>query len=261
MTNETTQAFSPEAIESASREVKRLQSELDITNADHIALWIEANLIPDEPMSQCVSWFACRIAEAYERTIARPSLEPRRPEDRDQQVRRIMNANAEYMNGVDRGQVRFGYAAVVCMIEAAIVETEARHRLAHSLPSQASDAGCWRPMDSAPRDGTRVNLCWNDCLDLSPHVELGKWKASAGWCNTYGKPFHGDPDMWMPLPPPPSLATLTAPPTSGEEMRLREALAGFGDDFMTSEQHHPGYVLIPSEQFERIRAALTEGAE
>lgn len=139
-------------------------------------------------------------------------------------------------------------------------------RLAHSRPSQASDAGCWRPMDSAPRDGTRVNLCWNDCLDLSPHVELGKWKASAGWCNTYGKPFHGDPDMWMPLPPPPSLATLTAPPTSGEEMRLVPVepteemyLAAFASDHWGGVQ--PIRRVVDEIWSSMLRAALTEGAE
>ena len=41
-------------------------------------------------------------------------------------IRRIMNDNAEYMNGVDRGQVRFGHEAVKRMIEAAIRETTAR---------------------------------------------------------------------------------------------------------------------------------------
>lgn len=112
--------------EMIAREVERLQNELDVTNADHIALWIEANLIPDEPMSQCVSWFACRIAEAHERAVARNASDRLPSEGRDQQIRRIMNENAEYLNGVDRGQVRFGYGAVVSMIEAAIAETEAR---------------------------------------------------------------------------------------------------------------------------------------
>jgi len=53
----------------ALAETKRLQRELDITNADHIALWLEANTIPDEPMSQCVSWLACRIVEAHEAAL------------------------------------------------------------------------------------------------------------------------------------------------------------------------------------------------
>lgn len=30
------------------------------------------------------------------------------------------------------------------------------------------------------------------------------------------------------------------------------ALTGFDDDYMTSETHHPGYVLIPTATFERV---------
>lgn len=52
--------------QAAVAKTNRLQRELDITNADHIALWIEANTIPDEPMNQCASWLACRIIEAHE---------------------------------------------------------------------------------------------------------------------------------------------------------------------------------------------------
>ena len=35
-----------------------------------------------------------------------------------------------------------------------------------------------------------------------------------------------------------------------------EALRGIGDDYMTSAQHHPGYVLIPAAKFEQLREAL-----
>lgn len=54
----------------------------------------------------------------------------------------------------------------------------------------------------------------------------------------------------LPIPASPS------PATSDGVEGLRKALAGFDDDYMTSEKHHPGYVLIPTEKFERIRAAL-----
>lgn len=57
----------------AVAETNRLQRELDITNADHTALWLEANTIPDEPMSQCMGWLAVQIVEAYER--AAPSAD------------------------------------------------------------------------------------------------------------------------------------------------------------------------------------------
>lgn len=58
--------FTPEAIEAASAETERLCRELDITNADHIALWLESWLEDD-----CsVAFLACRIIEAHERELA-----------------------------------------------------------------------------------------------------------------------------------------------------------------------------------------------
>jgi hypothetical protein len=38
---------------------------------------------------------------------------------------------------------------------------------------------------------------------------------------------------------------------------IREAVEGIADDYMTSETHHPGYVLIPTAKFETITAALS----
>lgn len=66
MTNPTQ---SETLLREALTETARLQRELDITNADHVALWIEANTIPDEPMSQCIGWLACRIVEAHEAAL------------------------------------------------------------------------------------------------------------------------------------------------------------------------------------------------
>lgn len=43
--------------------------------------------------------------------------------------------------------------------------------------------------------------------------------------------------------------------------RFRVAIAGIEDDFMTSERHHPGYVLIPTEKFEALRAAASAGIQ
>ena len=42
---------------------------------------------------------------------------------------------------------------------------------------------------------------------------------------------------------------------------LRAALDGFGDDYITSDTHHPNWVLIPTKTFDRIRAALQMGGE
>lgn len=40
------------------------------------------------------------------------------------------------------------------------------------------------------------------------------------------------------------------------EPMLVNAVQGIADDYMTSENHHPGYVLIPTEKFDAIRVAL-----
>jgi len=42
------------------------------------------------------------------------------------------------------------------------------------------------------------------------------------------------------------------------EAGLREACEGIDADYMTSEAHHPGYVLIPTVKFDAIVAALSE---
>lgn len=52
------------------------------------------------------------------------------------------------------------------------------------------------------------------------------------------------------------LANAATPAPSPVTGALVAALEGFDDDYMTSETHHPGYVLIPTATFERIRAAL-----
>ncbi|MFD2678025.1 hypothetical protein [Camelimonas lactis] len=57
-----------------------------------------------------------------------------------------------------------------------------------------------RPIETAPKDGTRLLLIWKPFSWVSEHVELGKWKGDLGWCNTYGHPFSSPPAFWMPLP-------------------------------------------------------------
>jgi hypothetical protein len=37
-----------------------------------------------------------------------------------------------------------------------------------------------------------------------------------------------------------------------------QALSGIDDDYMTSERHHPGYVLIPTAKFEQLCAAMPD---
>lgn len=59
--------------ELANAEVERLAHELDVTNADNIALWLEEHL-PDAS----IAWLAVQIVEAYERA-ARINIKGRQP--------------------------------------------------------------------------------------------------------------------------------------------------------------------------------------
>lgn len=77
-----------------------------------------------------------------------------------------------------------------------------RRILSALAPKDAEPTGTgWQDMDNAPCNGSRVLLVWRAVGGLSEHVELGKWKAGIGWCNTYGKPFSGAPDAWASLAP------------------------------------------------------------
>lgn len=58
--------YCADCVEGANTSVSRYCAELNITNADHIALWLETNT--EEPR---IGWLAVQIAEAYERTINR----------------------------------------------------------------------------------------------------------------------------------------------------------------------------------------------
>lgn len=60
--------FTQEGIANAHRETQRLSQELDIANADHVALWLEANL-----GDASLGWLAVRIVEAHETALAKPT--------------------------------------------------------------------------------------------------------------------------------------------------------------------------------------------
>jgi len=36
---------------------------------------------------------------------------------------------------------------------------------------------------------------------------------------------------------------------------ITQAIVGITEDYVTSENHHPGYVLIPTERFDRLKRA------
>lgn len=126
----------------------------------------------------------------------------------------------------------------------AVAGWNARHRQSHSVPGEnvTPDEGF-----EAEQDGDSFTVRFPDGHAVTARADgqLIVTKAVPGFV-----PFDTN------------IAALTPSALSGdagEGEALRAALTGFGDDYMTSEQHHPGYVLIPVEQFERICAAM--GAE
>jgi hypothetical protein len=75
--------------------------------------------------------------------------------------------------------------------------------------------GEWRPIETAPKDGTEILVWYADYLGQRDFV------VSAHWCCEEGREFEatwehslgfGDADMWQPLPGPPAL-TLAQPST------------------------------------------------
>lgn len=65
--------------------------------------------------------------------------------------------------------------------------------------SRSQPESFWKPIETAPC-GERILLCWNAASGIQAHVELGKRSTGDIYTNTYGKPFSGSPDRWMPLP-------------------------------------------------------------
>ncbi len=68
-----------------------------------------------------------------------------------------------------------------------------------------SDNNGWRPIETAPKDGTRILATWDETWrNDRPHIEVCEAGEEGGWF--YG--YYGDapaipPTHWMPLPEPP----------------------------------------------------------
>lgn len=64
----------------------------------------------------------------------------------------------------------------------------------------------WRPIDSAPRDGSEIMIFYREWLGEKNMVVSGHWHCQEGrefeatWEHSRG---YGDADLWMPLPSPP----------------------------------------------------------
>lgn len=63
----------------------------------------------------------------------------------------------------------------------------------------------WQPIESAPKDGTRVLLVvtMRDFSGIS-HIHVGSWSRNNG---EWRWPVMYQPTHWMPLPAPPTLSS------------------------------------------------------
>lgn len=60
--------------------------------------------------------------------------------------------------------------------------------------------GCksrWRPIETAPKDGTAMRIYTSHLVCLDSHFSDGHWR------DHYGNGIDGKATHWMPLPPPP----------------------------------------------------------
>ena len=84
------------------------------------------------------------------------------------------------------------------------VRVRARAILATGLvPDEATIRGDWHTTGwDRARNSGRILLVWREFAGVREHVELGRYSDSKiAWVNTYGHPFHVEPDGWAPLLP------------------------------------------------------------
>lgn len=64
----------------------------------------------------------------------------------------------------------------------------------------------WQPIETAPRDGTRLLLWWNERAMISfwaDRVGFKGWQPVSGEVLNVGNRAMWNPTHWMPLPEPP----------------------------------------------------------
>lgn len=90
-----------------------------------------------------------------------------------------------------------------------------RNNLLERLAGQSGER--WRPIDSAPKDGTRLWLFWPGC-GPDDSQSVGWWHESIHgcWWMDHADTERQDPTHWMPLPAPPVSSSVAAQPEKEE---------------------------------------------
>lgn len=106
----------------------------------------------------------------------------------------------------------FAYTELTARLEGQLIYKEHGFTVEPLVVLTDSAQSSWRPIETAPKDGARIILAWDNIPSLPYHWEVGFFRSNSrrsptesysGWCNTYGHAFSGEPTHWM-LPAPPS---------------------------------------------------------
>lgn len=103
--------------------------------------------------------------------------------------------------------LREAYEAIGAIVDSGVFEAESQHYY-HKLRARITDALAekdegWMPIETAPKDGTKIKLlcefgedegfyCDYTKRDWNPSGLPGEWSTDKG---------NGDPTHWRPLPP------------------------------------------------------------
>ena len=112
-------------------------------------------------------------------------------------------------DGRDRQEVE-----TVCLLaETSIMNRESCEDLMEKIAAlEARLAGQWRPIESAPKDGSQIQIGWWMEQPKRFIQRVGFWTTDSnrtGWFSGevgswgYEEMLQHQPTLWMPLPPPP----------------------------------------------------------
>lgn len=135
-----------------------------------------------------------------------------------------------------------------------------RSILASAAPAEERE---WQPIETAPKDGTRIRLAWcpDDWTTGEGFWRGGKWVACAAFYSARLPHPHielreccPEPTRWMPLSPAPN--TVATPPTTSEAARDEWADRCMGLAHRWAQATYMKGLSKPHEDFGEIRKEL-----
>jgi hypothetical protein len=80
----------------------------------------------------------------------------------------------------------------------------------------------WQPIETAPKDGTRLLLFGTERVFLTDRAFVGRWDAERAGGSWVGPEWRCIPTHWMPLPEPPSAVPSVEAHSAGVLVRGEE---------------------------------------